>query len=1137
MIAGEDMSLYLGSNYSTSFSPGESHPLLNRSQGSKGGSGMTIPLTVRRLSGYLSLFAFVLTLSLAPQVQAVEQAREFLDALREHRYYDEATAYLDSLTNSPLVPVDFKETLLYERGLTLVEGAKYNRNTSLREKDLNQAQESLKQFLADHADHLYAMAARSQMGNVTVERGRMLVERAKKQADKRDELLAQARPQFEAAIKVFRELREELKVKLEGLPPIPETLDAKSEKNKQLVKARDQRDRWRSDYLQAQLLSAAATEELADAFKPGSKEHTDTLLVAAKEYGEIHDKYRRKGAGIYARQYQARCLLKLEGQKDKKHITDALTYLGEILGEPDEPTIRRIKMSSYEMATKAWLQAEMYAEAFLKGGAWIEDARPNENKEPELQQIRVNVAEAVLKYAADLKKKDPASKDARQALAKGRDFVKDAMKYGDNAIKKKAGELLPQFGGAAVAATDNAAEGDKVPKNYQEAKEFGKEALESLTAAQQIIKLYTPRIKAETDQKVREELERDLEEAKKTLATAKPRALRYFLIALHKAPADTSDDDLNAVRYYLCFLEYDAGNYYNSLTYGQFLATRYPNSAGAKQGALIAMASCQKLYAEEKVPENRDFESQRILKIAQYIVEKWPEEKEAEEALNTLIPFLIKAGRLDDAEKYVAQIPETSAYRGMAELKTGQALWANYLIGMRDVRELEANLEDWKKEGFPADRTEASVKADMAKLKEPLDTLKKRAQQTLIDGVKRMQAAGDVNAIVASASLSLAQIYVDTNQPAAAVALLEDPKIGALTLVTKKDDSVSREGFAEEVYKTALRAYISSLAASKNADETVTKAKGVMAGLKERMGTTPEGEQKLIQNYVAVAKDLQNQLELATDAATKANLAKGFEEFLKQVGAQANDFQILNWVGETFRRMGAAFHPDKSKRPSKEAIAYYKESIKTYENLLDKAEKDPKFMPNPKVKPALIEQLAIAYRDVGQFADAAKKFREILAANPGLIGVQMEAAYTYQAWAGYDDSTTKYYNTAVMGFTDKKTNKLIIWGWKPLSDKIAGDSRFTQKFYEARYNLAVCRFKYALSLDSKDPNRKKLVDMARLDVELTAKLFPDLGGDQWRPKFDVLLKNIQKEAGDKLPKGLAAIDFGTQPADQKQGTN
>jgi tetratricopeptide (TPR) repeat protein len=338
------------------------------------------------------------------------------------------------------------------------------------------------------------------------------------------------------------------------------------------------------------------------------------------------------------------------------------------------------------------------------------------------------------------------------------------------------------------------------------------------------------------------------------------------------------------------------------------------------------------------------------------------------------------------------------------------------------------------------------------------------------------------------------------------------------------------------VYKTALRAYISSLAASKNAEETVNKAKAVMNGLKERLGTTPEGEQKLVQNYVGVAQDLQRQLDLATDEATRGNLAKGFEVFLRQVGDQAADFQILNWVAETFRRMGDAFGRDpKTNRPKESAVAYYQEAIKTYEKLLAKAEADPKFLPNEKAKPAILQQLAITYRDVGKFADAAKRFREILSANPGLISVQMEAAYNYQAWAGYGPKEAKYYNFAVMGFTDKETKKLVIWGWKPMADKIAGDTRFQSQFYEARYNLALCRFKYALSLESKDANRKKLVGMSKLDVELTAKLFPELGGEQWRQKFDVLLKNIQKEAGE-VPKGLAGIQFDTS-TEVKKSTN
>jgi tetratricopeptide (TPR) repeat protein len=651
-----------------------------------------------------------------------------------------------------------------------------------------------------------------------------------------------------------------------------------------------------------------------------------------------------------------------------------------------------------------------------------------------------------------------------------------------------------------------------------------------------VMKLVPPRIKQETDQKIREELEAQVNEAKDTLANAKGRALNYFRKALQKAGPDTTADDLNTVRYFLCYLEYEAGNYFNALTYGQFLAYRYPSSPGAKQGALIAMASCQKLYAEDK-EANHDFESQNILKIAQYIVDKWPDQKEAEEALNTLIPFLIKAGRLDDAEKYVQQIPETSSYRGMAELKTGQALWANYLVGMKEIRELEGDLAKWEQDGFPEGRTAASVQADLAKLKAPLDTLKKRAQQTLVDGVKRMQAAGDVNPIIASAVLSLAQIYVDTNQAGQAVALLEDPKIGALTLVNKKDESVAREGFAEEVYKTALRAYISSLAGSKNADETVGKAKQIMAALKERLGTTPEGAQKLVMNYVSVAKDLKTQLDIAPDDATRGNLAKGFEAFLKQVGDQANEFNVLNWVAETFKSMGDAFGRDKANRPKREALDYYNQAIAMYDKILKAADKDKNFLPNPKVLPAVQQSLAMSYRDVGKFKDAADQFRAILAANPGLIGVQMEAAYNYQAWAGYDSKSTKYYKSAILGWQDPKTGKAVIWGWKPMSDKIAGDQRFQDQYYEARYNLAVCRFKYGQSLEKNDPEREKVLNAAKLDVVLLAQLYPELGGDKWRSKFDTLLRQIQRESGDKAPKGLAAVPKESSTSTKPMGTN
>src|SRR5207247_2540728 len=90
-----------------------------------------------RLASFRSLCVFALLAASpcsAQRIFAVEPAREFLDALRDRGYYDVAIDYLNSVADNPAVPVTFKETMLYERGLTLVQGAKFQRDIAIREK-------------------------------------------------------------------------------------------------------------------------------------------------------------------------------------------------------------------------------------------------------------------------------------------------------------------------------------------------------------------------------------------------------------------------------------------------------------------------------------------------------------------------------------------------------------------------------------------------------------------------------------------------------------------------------------------------------------------------------------------------------------------------------------------------------------------------------------------------------------------------------------------------------------------------------------------------------------------------------------------------------------------------------------------
>src|SRR5262249_7210097 len=153
-------------------------------------------------------------------------------------------------------------------------------------------------------------------------------------------------------------------------------------------------------------------------------------------------------------------------------------------------------------------------------------------------------------------------------------------------------------------------------------------------------------------------------------------------------------------------------------------------------------------------------------------------------------------------------IPKESAQRGSAELKTGQAMWGNYLRGMQSLREQE----DKAKIVGP----EAAPPAQIAAKKKELGDLKTRAENTLANGVSRMEKSGKVDATLVSAALSLAQIYVDTNQTPKAIDVLTNEKFGPLVLVKKKHEATQKKGIDEETYKTALRAYISSLGSQKD---------------------------------------------------------------------------------------------------------------------------------------------------------------------------------------------------------------------------------------------------------------------------------------------------------------------------------
>ena len=78
-------------------------------------------------------------------------------------------------------------------------------------------------------------------------------------------------------------------------------------------------------------------------------------------------------------------------------------------------------------------------------------------------------------------------------------------------------------------------------------------------------------------------------------------------------------------------------------------------------------------------------------------------------------------------------------------------------------------------------------------------------------------------------------------------------------------------------------------------------------------------------------------------------------------------------------------------------------------------------------------------------------------------------------------------------------------------------------FNEARYNLALCRMKYALG--KADPEKTDLLQQAEQDILVVQRLRPDLGGKKWYDQYDALLRKIQQLMGVKADQqGLKAAE-------------
>ncbi len=1014
-----------------------------------------------------------------PPAKAGEEARKFLEGLRdpqgEFRYYDTALEYLEMSRNSPLVDREFKDLIDYESGVTLVTASRMAGDMSVRQKQLDQAQRKFKKFLADHPHHALVSSANTQLANLLVERGRIKSEQAARpsgSAAEKKRLSEEARRLYGEAQKVLGELEQQLVKAHQGFPKVIDPRDSKQI---------EERDRVRRDLLQARLAMAQVVEETAKTYKSGSKGNTDKLKAAAKEYQQLYEKYDGYLAGLYAHLWEGRCYKEL-GQTDK-----AFEILEDLLLQPSEPKAFRLlknKTLVLLLETSLLPGAERHRQALDEARQWEEAARGSEESSVEGLAIRYLTGEVSLEYARTLKGDKNA--DARKKV------LADAKQHFDF-VASFPGQYQKKARDAARSA-DLVGKNFVVPEptNFAEARDRARDALD---------RMQNPDLKPGQIDDARDE------------------AIKYYRMAIGIRTPQVTADEMNVIRYYLAYLYYVSEDLYRAAVAGEFLARRYPDGTGARQGARIALAAYVKLFNTAKA-DDRQFEADRMIGIAHYITRLWKGEPLAAEAWMTLIRTALSSDDLDKAQEYLREVPQDSPRRGEIELMTGQRLWATYLLASRKAED---------------ERPSQLL----------LDKMVEQAEKTLQDGIHRMRKTvdegGEVSPALAAAVLSLAQIYIGAAEPQKAVGWLEDPKIGALTLVMADHSAAGQGKFREETYKAALRTYVAA--------QEVDKAKQVMNALEEltKAGGDVEAGRKLTRIYISLGRELQDQLERLRNQGKTDKMEKvseAFKVFLDRISqGEGNNFSSLNWVAETFFGLGAGFDPG-GKTLAPEAKGYYGKAAETYRKILQRwndadfgapAGTDGRNKSADAVKIRLARCLRrLGPSDPAKYDEAMKLLLEILQPRNTMIDAQIEAAYIYQARGRQNAG---YYRLAIGGgktLKKKDGSQLkLVWGWGKISGLVARSPKHESIFHEARYNLALCRREQALGKrKAKQKNEKAaLLKQAEIDIRAVHRLYPQMGkglylepgGKDWHEKYDYLLKTIQKLRGIRAD-GLKGLE-------------
>ena len=798
---------------------------------------------LRYLSNRLAATAAILTMTANFSAVADEPVAEFLQGLRERRYFDTALEYLSELEQRRDLPESFAVTIEFERGRAFRDLGRASRIAADRETALQQAETAFRKFASTHQDRPQAADANYELGQLIFERARTLnweldssngSQSAEQGRQQVRIVIGQARDAFATALR-------QCNTQLAAMPRfVDESEDKETFDRKSAVEVRQ---------LLTQFSLARCTYEEAQTHPSDSRDFKRLLSEASTEFENIYTTWRQNAIGLQARLMMGQCL-QLQGDLDR-----AMGIYSETLSQTSELSrVRLLKSTAlqYRLACLNHDSRKEFSLAVQEADQWLQD---KSNRELIYHETGLGIlwekAVAQEKLAANSDRSSPQKAVLlRQALADAKQTARFPGPHQNSATQ------------LAAQLRDSLGEKEQEPRDFGTAFERARTLIGEL---QQLQKDADTAASPDQQQTARQTLEGQLNEIG-----------RLFQLALKLRGPETDAKAVAQARYLLSYVYMRQRKNLDAIILAEYCITRDqthdPESAQSATDIAINAA----IQALNDAPaDDRQFEAKLLKDVCELIVRQYPQSDRGNEARVRLGQVYRDLDMpLRAAEVYLDVPPDYSGYAS-ARIQAGQSYWLAWAAAADDKSSVESGqVQRWKTdarrlllEGLQAAGDEIQRKSEFTAAQVTMAAIHN------IDGqfdetIQRLTAGGDASV------LSRIQVQKGESRP---------------------DSGITSATFAAQTYRLLLRAYVGAQDID-NALNTMAQLEAVggqdVADVYTQLGRELQQELQRLRNDGSQARLIE--------------VRESFEQFLSKVSQQRDrtDFSSLLWIGETYFGLG-----------------------------------------------------------------------------------------------------------------------------------------------------------------------------------------------------------------------------------------